>query len=144
MATKKKAGVETRAKAKATRSGSGEARATGKKERAVAKGPTEREHGAPERARSGAEASKAVKRTKTTSAERAHTRRSGRKDEEGGTSKARSRAGSDERSSPAPSSPTVDRRTTPDRRTPLDRRVLPPRPEGRRRNAGRRATDPQD
>ncbi|HEY8943731.1 MAG TPA: hypothetical protein VIM73_05690, partial [Polyangiaceae bacterium] len=27
------------------------------------------------------------------------------------------------------------------RRTPLDRRVFPPRPEGRRRSLGRRATD---
>jgi hypothetical protein len=27
------------------------------------------------------------------------------------------------------------------RRAPLDRRVFPPRPEGRRRNSGRRATD---
>lgn len=30
------------------------------------------------------------------------------------------------------------------RRAPLDRRVFPPRPEGRRRNNGRRATDPKD
>lgn len=29
-----------------------------------------------------------------------------------------------------------------DRRSPLDRRVFPPRPEGRRRAAGRRTSDP--
>jgi hypothetical protein len=29
-----------------------------------------------------------------------------------------------------------------DRRSPLDRRVFPPRPEGRRRNQGRRNSDP--
>lgn len=33
------------------------------------------------------------------------------------------------------------RRSLVARRTPLDRRVFPPRPEGRRRSSGRRATD---
>lgn len=36
------------------------------------------------------------------------------------------------------------RRSLVARRTPLDRRVFPPRPEGRRKSAGRRATDDLD
>lgn len=35
----------------------------------------------------------------------------------------------------------VERRSPIDRRDPEDRRVFPPRPEGRRMNGGRRATD---
>ena len=38
----------------------------------------------------------------------------------------------------------LERRSPIPRRTPEDRRVFPPRPEGRRRSFGRRATDPQD
>ena len=37
-----------------------------------------------------------------------------------------------------------ERRSPIDRRAPEDRRVFPPRPEGRRRSFGRRATDPRD
>ena len=37
-----------------------------------------------------------------------------------------------------------ERRAPIDRRGPEDRRVFPPRPEGRRRAFGRRATDPRD
>lgn len=37
----------------------------------------------------------------------------------------------------------VERRSPIDRRFEDDRRVFPPRPEGRRMSAGRRATDPQ-
>jgi hypothetical protein len=36
---------------------------------------------------------------------------------------------------------TGGQRSRIDRRSPLDRRVFPPRPEGRRRSAGRRAHD---
>jgi hypothetical protein len=36
-----------------------------------------------------------------------------------------------------------ERRSPIDRRAPEDRRVFPPRPEGRRTSAGRRATDPR-
>ena len=38
----------------------------------------------------------------------------------------------------------IERRTHGDRRVGQDRRELPPRPEGRRRNGGRRASDPKD
>jgi hypothetical protein len=38
---------------------------------------------------------------------------------------------------------SVERRSPIDRRAADDRRVFPPRPEGRRLNAGRRATDPR-
>jgi hypothetical protein len=39
----------------------------------------------------------------------------------------------------------VDRRSGDDRRgTEIDRREFPPRPEGRRRNGGRRSTDSRD
>lgn len=37
----------------------------------------------------------------------------------------------------------VERRSPIDRRFDEDRRVFPPRPEGRRMSAGRRATDPR-
>jgi|GEM_PF-528106 len=37
-----------------------------------------------------------------------------------------------------------ERRSPLSRRTPDDRRIFPPRPEGRRRSSGRRATDPCD
>jgi hypothetical protein len=37
-----------------------------------------------------------------------------------------------------------ERRSPIERRVPEDRRVFPPRPEGRRRSFGRRATDPRD
>ena len=37
-----------------------------------------------------------------------------------------------------------ERRSPIERRSPEDRRVFPPRPEGRRRSFGRRATDPRD
>ena len=37
-----------------------------------------------------------------------------------------------------------ERRSPLDRRAPEDRRVFPPRPEGRRRAAGRRTGDPLD
>ena len=37
-----------------------------------------------------------------------------------------------------------ERRSPIQRRGPEDRRVFPPRPEGRRRSFGRRASDPQD
>ena len=37
-----------------------------------------------------------------------------------------------------------ERRSPIERRAPEDRRVFPPRPEGRRRSFGRRATDPRD
>jgi len=37
-----------------------------------------------------------------------------------------------------------ERRKRPDRRTGAERRELPPRPEGRRRGGGRRASDPKD
>ncbi|MBI4703510.1 MAG: hypothetical protein HY744_20560 [Deltaproteobacteria bacterium] len=37
----------------------------------------------------------------------------------------------------------IERRLIPDRRGPCDRRALPPRPETRRCNCGRRASDPQ-
>lgn len=37
-----------------------------------------------------------------------------------------------------------ERRSPITRRAPEDRRVFPPRPEGRRRNGGRRASDPLD
>jgi hypothetical protein len=38
----------------------------------------------------------------------------------------------------------LERRSPISRRVPEDRRVFPPRPEGRRHNGGRRATDPMD
>jgi len=38
---------------------------------------------------------------------------------------------------------TAERRSPIDRRAPEDRRVFPPRPEGRRMAAGRRANDPR-
>ncbi len=41
-------------------------------------------------------------------------------------------------------SPLADRRSPIDRREPDDRRVFPPRPEGRRLGAGRRAGDARD
>ena len=41
-------------------------------------------------------------------------------------------------------SKTSDRRKLGDRRVNPDRREMPPRPEGRRKNGGRRVTDPQD
>ena len=37
-----------------------------------------------------------------------------------------------------------ERRKGGDRRVAQDRRELPPRPEGRRKNGGRRTTDPKD
>lgn len=37
-----------------------------------------------------------------------------------------------------------ERRSPLDRRSPEDRRFFPPRPEGRRRSFGRRASDPRD
>ncbi|WP_437545803.1 hypothetical protein WME97_40525 [Sorangium sp. So ce367] len=43
---------------------------------------------------------------------------------------------------PAPRDPSVERRSPIPRRNPEDRRVFPPRPEGRRLGAGRRASDP--
>lgn len=47
------------------------------------------------------------------------------------------------RSSVNKKSKPVDRRSGRDRRSAPDRREMP-RPEGRRSNGGRRATDPQD
>ncbi|WP_437295435.1 hypothetical protein [Sorangium sp. So ce426] len=43
---------------------------------------------------------------------------------------------------PAQRDPSVERRSPIPRRNPEDRRVFPPRPEGRRIGAGRRANDP--
>jgi hypothetical protein len=43
-----------------------------------------------------------------------------------------------------PDRAAAERRSPLDRRDPEDRRVFPPRPEGRRRAAGRRAGDPLD
>ena len=43
-----------------------------------------------------------------------------------------------------PSSQTEERRSPIDRRGVENRRTFPPRPEGRRRDDGRRATDPRD
>jgi hypothetical protein len=40
--------------------------------------------------------------------------------------------------------PIPERRSPIGRRAPEDRRLFPPRPEGRRRNGGRRAGDPLD
>lgn len=42
------------------------------------------------------------------------------------------------------SSGQKERRSPLDRRSPDDRRFFPPRPEGRRRSFGRRASDPRD
>lgn len=39
---------------------------------------------------------------------------------------------------------TPERRTRPGRRKGDDRRLFPPRPEGRRKNGGRRRDDPKD
>ncbi|WP_441290915.1 hypothetical protein ACSRUE_10705 [Sorangium sp. KYC3313] len=43
---------------------------------------------------------------------------------------------------PAQRDPSIERRSPIPRRNPEDRRVFPPRPEGRRLGAGRRASDP--
>jgi len=45
---------------------------------------------------------------------------------------------------PEPRASSIERRSPVTRRGQDDRRVFPPRPEGRRRSAGRRATDPCD
>ncbi|WP_437966375.1 hypothetical protein WMF04_43365 [Sorangium sp. So ce260] len=45
---------------------------------------------------------------------------------------------------PSPRDASVERRSPIPRRSPEDRRVFPPRPEGRRLGAGRRASDPAE